>query len=115
MKSVSQLTSLGNTGIMDIKSLPKGDFILLDVRTMLEFSRTGIKGARHIPIDQLHNFIAEIREWGKPVITYSSNGDRSKRASQLLQKAKIMVFDGGAKRELERVFTVSTTNFSLLN
>jgi len=75
--------------------------IIIDVRTINEFDRAKISGARHIAYDQLYMFLDQIKKWNVPVIVYSSHGYRSKLACDFLRKARIKVIDGGSKQELE--------------
>jgi len=75
--------------------------IILDVRTIGEFDRSKVSGAKHIAYDQLYIFVDQIKDWKAPVIVYSSHGYRSKLAHEFLSKARIQVIDGGSKEELE--------------
>lgn len=74
--------------------------ILLDVRTLQEFARTKITGAKHVALEDLENQIDLIKSWNTPVITYCSDGSKSQIATQLLKDENIRVIDGGRRIEL---------------
>jgi len=61
------------------------DIVLLDVRSVPEFSSGYIPGALHIPVDQLMN---RVHELGKvknvPVVAYCASGARSQVACEIL-------------------------------
>lgn len=79
------------------------DAIIVDVRTIQEFARTKIPGARHLALEQLENQIDLIKSWNAPVITYCSNGSKSQIATQILKDENIQVIDGGARIELMKL------------
>ena len=58
--------------------------VLLDVRTVGEFSRGHIDGFKNIPVDELRERISEI-EKGKPVYLICQSGLRSYIASRILE------------------------------
>ena len=58
--------------------------VLLDVRTVGEFSRGHIDGFKNIPVDELRERINEI-EKGKPVYLICQSGLRSYIASRILE------------------------------
>ena len=60
------------------------DVVLLDVRTVGEFSRGHIDGFKNIPVDELREQISEI-EKGKPVYLICQSGLRSYIASRILE------------------------------
>lgn len=60
------------------------DVVLLDVRTVGEFSRGHIDGFKNIPVDELRERISEI-EKGKPVYLICQSGLRSYIASRILE------------------------------
>ncbi len=74
--------------------------ILLDVRTLQEFARTKIAGAKHIALEELADQIDLIKSWNAPIITYCSNGSKSQAAAQLLKDENIQAIDGGGRIEL---------------
>lgn len=60
------------------------DVVLLDVRTVGEFSMGHIDGFKNIPVDELRERISEI-EKGKPVYLICQSGLRSYIASRILE------------------------------
>lgn len=76
------------------------DAILLDVRTIQEFARTKIPNSRHVALEELPNLIAQIKSWNAPIITYCNYGDKSRIATEILERFNIKVMDGGAKNDL---------------
>jgi len=76
------------------------DAILLDVRTIHEFARTKIRDAKHIALEDLPNQLDLIKSWNAPIITYCSDGGKSRIATQTLKSANIPVIDGGKRTEL---------------
>src|SRR5574344_2730 len=60
------------------------DVVLLDVRTVGEFSRGHMDGFKNIPVDELRERISEI-EKGKPVYLICQSGLRSYIASRILE------------------------------
>ncbi|MCH8083869.1 MAG: molybdopterin-synthase adenylyltransferase MoeB [Myxococcales bacterium] len=64
------------------------DFLLLDVRESDEFMRTRIEGSTLIPLGELEDRLAEIREWKqRPVVVHCHHGGRSAKACKLLSDA----------------------------
>ena len=69
----------------DIDTIPEDkSVVLLDVRTVAEFSRGHIDGFKNIPVDELRERINEI-EKGKPVYLICQSGLRSYIASRILE------------------------------
>ena len=69
----------------DIDTISKdGNAVLVDVRTVDEFSRGCIEGFKNIPVDELRERIKEI-EKGKPVYLICQSGLRSYIASRILE------------------------------
>lgn len=70
-----------------IDKLDKGeDFILLDVRTEMEYMSGRIKGCIHIPLDKLSSRINELDNT-KEIITYCRAGLRAAQAYRILKNA----------------------------
>lgn len=62
------------------------DFILLDVRTEMEYKSSRIKGCRHIPLDKLASRVQEL-DRSKEIITYCRAGLRAAQAYRILKNA----------------------------
>ncbi|MCH8890472.1 MAG: molybdopterin-synthase adenylyltransferase MoeB [Myxococcales bacterium] len=64
------------------------DFLLLDVRQPDELMRARIEGSKLIPLGELEDRIAEIRDWKeRPVVVHCHHGGRSAKACKLLGDA----------------------------
>lgn len=63
-----------------------GDFVLLDVRTELEYKSSHIKGCKHIPLDKLASRAHEL-DRSKEIITYCRAGLRAAHAYRILKNA----------------------------
>ncbi len=62
------------------------DFVLLDVRTEMEYKSSRIKGCRHIPLDKLASRVQEL-DRSKEIITYCRAGLRAAQAYRILKNA----------------------------
>jgi len=62
----------------------EGEFTLLDVREDWEYEEFRIPGAKHIPLSQLGDRVAEVAK-DKPVLAYCRAGGRSAAAASLLK------------------------------
>ena len=70
--------------IEDEPTLPRdGSAVLLDTRTVMEYSRGHVEGFINIPVDELRERISEI-EKGKPVYVMCQSGIRSYIACRIL-------------------------------
>jgi rhodanese-related sulfurtransferase len=60
--------------------------LVLDVRDAAEFAAGHIQGARHIPLAELANRLAEIEKFkNKPVLVHCQKGMRAKTACTILK------------------------------
>jgi len=71
------------------------DAVILDVRTQSEYSSDHIKGAKHIPLQELQNRYKEIEKLNKPIIVHCASGMRSEKASKFLVSCGIDAINGG--------------------
>lgn len=70
----------------DADTLPRdGSVILLDVRTVGEYSRGHIEGFKNIPVDELREHLGDL-EKGKPVYVICQSGLRSYIATRILEE-----------------------------
>lgn len=73
------------------------DFVLLDVRTEIEYKTGHIKGCQHIPLDKLASRANEL-DRSKEIITYCRAGLRAAQAYRILKNAgfnNVKYMDGG--------------------
>jgi rhodanese-related sulfurtransferase len=67
--------------------LKQGGVVLLDVRTPAEFQSGGIRGAVHVPLQELHRRVEDLKKFGgKELICYCQSGSRSLSAAARLRK-----------------------------
>lgn len=85
----------------DFKTLYQHGAIILDVRTPGEFNGGHIEGAVHIPLDQLPQRTAELKQKNKPVIACCASGMRSRMAKGILADAGIEAYNGGGWQVLQ--------------
>ena len=78
--------------------------VILDVRTIHEFARTKIPDAKHLPLEDLNKQINLVKSWDAPIITYCSDGNKSREAAQILKKHHIKAIDGVAKLSLSNFY-----------
>lgn len=71
---------------LEAKKLNKKDVLFLDVRSHGEFSNAHIKGARHIPLDQIKKRLNEIPQNTK-IVVVCAGGVRSAKGAMRLIKA----------------------------
>jgi len=75
--------------------------IVLDVRTQQEFLLGHIDPSVNIPLSDLPDFINELKEKKKPIITCCLSGSRSERALTVLKNAEIEAYNGGSWRAVQ--------------
>lgn len=85
---------------LDIPKLLERGAVLVDVRTLEEFVGYHLPDAVNIPFDDLDQHLDAIRSWGRPVIVYSADDQRSRRALTKLHNHGIAAFDAGSVEEL---------------
>jgi len=82
---IKQLFGLGPA--TDYSQLVKNGAIILDVRSTGEYAGGHIKGSINIPVDQLRNNLAKLKDKKKPIITCCASGMRSSSAKSILLNA----------------------------
>lgn len=76
--------------------------VILDVRTQREWDNGHIEGSKHIPLQDLHNRVNEVKAFKKPVITCCQSGVRSAKAAKFLNLNNIEATNGGGWAELKK-------------
>jgi rhodanese-related sulfurtransferase len=74
-----------NVDVTQAHALQKEGAQLIDVRESYEFRSGHAKGARSIPLSQLHKRMGEIRA-DKTVLVICQSGNRSRTARSMLQR-----------------------------
>lgn len=85
-----------------VKDFVEKGAVIIDVRTVGEFSGGHIKGSKNIPLDSIFSKVNEIKKLNKPVIVCCQSGMRSAQAASILKKNSIEVLNGGGWQSLER-------------
>lgn len=86
-----------------IKDFQAKGAIILDVRTKREYDSGAIKDCKHIPLQELHNRILEVKQFSKPVIVYCTSGVRSAKAAKYLNLNNVEAINGGGFKQLESI------------
>jgi len=73
----------------------KNGAIVLDVRTQREWDKGHVENAVHIPLNELHNRINEVKNLNKPVIACCESGVRSAKAAKFLNLNNVKAINGG--------------------
>ena len=76
--------------------------IIVDVRTIGEYTAGHIPGSRNIPLDKIKNETTALKMLNKPVITVCRSGNRSGMAKSILSTAGIEAYNGGAWMNLKK-------------
>lgn len=76
--------------------------VIIDVRTVGEFSSGHIKSSKNIPLDTIASKIEEIKKLNKPVIACCRSGMRSAQATSILKQNGIEAINGGGWESLQR-------------
>ncbi len=85
---------------LDIPKLIERGAVLLDVRTLEEFVGYHLPDAVNIPFENLDQQLDVIRSWRRPVVVYSADDQRGRRALIKLHNHGIAAFDAGSLEEL---------------
>lgn len=100
INTIKNLFGLGTQ--TDYAGLIKKGAIIVDVRSKIEYQSGHIKGSVNIPLDQLGNNLARLKNKSAPVITCCASGMRSASArSMLLSMGYQQVYNGGGWSSLQ--------------
>lgn len=89
----------------------KPNFLLVDVRTPQEFSSGSIPNSVNVPLENLYEQLARLKN-SKNIVLFCRSGNRSRYAKDLLIRNGIKsVWDGGGMEQLKKMISeVETTN-----
>lgn len=93
---------LSGNSAKNIKEFQERGAIILDVRTVKEFTSGHIEGAINIPLSEVSSKISEIQQWNKPVIAHCAVGGRSAKAVSILNQHGVEAINGGGYKSLEK-------------
>ncbi|MEO1263321.1 MAG: rhodanese-like domain-containing protein [Bacteroidota bacterium] len=71
------------------------DYIIVDVRTPMEFFHGHIEGAKNVPIEMIDEWFETFARCNKPIIICAGWGSRSARACEKLRSRGVKTIDGG--------------------
>ena len=100
---MSIFSSLFGMGVKteDLKSMVQNGALIIDVRTPDEFRSGHIPQSQNIPLQQLEQKLASIKQKNNAVITVCQSGARSGMATTILKKAGVEVVNGGGWSSLQ--------------
>tara|TARA_R100001377_G_scaffold84451_1_gene68029 strand:+ start:180 stop:485 length:306 start_codon:yes stop_codon:yes gene_type:complete len=75
---------------------------ILDVRSQREWDSGHIDKAVHIPLDELRNRLAEVKQLKKPIVVCCESGVRSAKAAKYLNLENIDATNGGGWVRLQK-------------
>jgi rhodanese-related sulfurtransferase len=87
---------------VNFKDLTGKGAVVVDVRTVAEFRTGHIKNAVNVPLDKISTELSLIKKINKPIIAVCRSGSRSSIAVNILKKAGIEAYNGGAWDMLKR-------------
>ena len=100
MNAIKSLFGMGTK--TDYSELVKQGAIILDVRSKGEFEGGHIKGSLNIPVDQLPNNLAKLKDKNKCIVCCCASGMRSGSAKRILEsRGYNAVFNAGSWNSLQ--------------
>lgn len=89
-----------------LEALQKSPYII-DVRTPVEYKEGHIQQAVNIPLEIISTNADKIRKIGKPIITTSQTGGKSRKArNRLIRKGVEDVYNGGGWIHLREMIKI---------
>ena len=92
----------GSGGSNNIEEYLKKGAVVIDVRTVAEYSEGHVEGSKNIVLDTIQNHIDEIKALNKPVITCCRSGARSGSAESILKQHGIDCINGGPWQNVDK-------------
>ncbi|MEC5394434.1 rhodanese-like domain-containing protein [Bergeyella sp. RCAD1439] len=88
---------------VDFAQLAKQGAVIIDVRNPSEYAGGHVKGSINIPLSQLPQHLAKLKDKTKPIITCCASGMRSASAKSFLKSSGYTeVYNGGGWLTLNR-------------
>lgn len=85
---------------VDYNSLIERGFLLVDVRTPVEYKSTNIVGSINVPLGELKSKLTQFSESNRPVVFYCKSGRRAAQAVEMVKKHRLECYNGGALSKL---------------
>jgi len=79
--------------------MKKSDYVIVDVRTLEEYNDSHIENAINIPVDAINADIDLDKD--KLIFVYCKSGNRSKRASSILENLGYKTYDLGSIYDID--------------
>lgn len=98
---------------INLEELEGRKAVYLDVRTSGEYATGHIEKSHNIPLQELGQYIEDIRDFNAPVIAYCRSGKRSEVACTMLKAQGIECYNGGGFIDLRNMLSEYKT--SILN
>ncbi|NOR28512.1 MAG: rhodanese-like domain-containing protein [Lutibacter sp.] len=92
----------GDTGGESIEEYLNDGAIVIDVRTVEEFSGGHVSGSKNIVLNVIPSKVAEIKAMNKKVIAVCRSGARSGQATSFLKQQGIDVINGGPWQNVDK-------------
>ncbi|QCX40524.1 rhodanese-like domain-containing protein [Aureibaculum algae] len=92
----------GSGGNNNIEEYLEKGAVVIDVRTVAEYSEGHVEGSKNIVLDTIQNHIDEIKALNKPVITCCRSGARSGSAESILKQHGIDCINGGPWQNVDK-------------
>lgn len=86
----------------EIKEALKGEHLILDVRTEMEFAQGHITGAVNVPVHSIPSYLKDIKEQKKKIILYCRSGARASSALAVLQRGGVDAINAGGIMSLQQ-------------
>ena len=79
----------------NIKAFLKKGAVVIDVRTIEEWNDGHIKGAKHIVLQTIPEYVEELKSSETSYIAVCKSGGRSEQAAQFLRSQGLDIINGG--------------------
>lgn len=80
--------------------------VIIDVRSLGEFSMGHVDGSINIPLQEIPERLADLRTMGRPIVLCCASGNRSGQAERFLrQQGMDNVYNGGSWSDVEHYTT----------
>lgn len=86
LMSCNKASAYKNVAVSDLHRASEAEYVLLDVRQPDEYAEGHVQGSRLIPLGELEARVSQLPD-DKPIYVICRSGNRSRTASQILNKA----------------------------
>jgi len=75
---------------------------IIDVRSPAEFRSGHVEGSQNIPLNQINNHVNRLSKKRVPIVLCCASGMRSGRATRILRKHGLEVYNGGGWQQVNQ-------------